>query len=151
MHIKAWFLRTKSGSNPSPSGKSVGNTSNLMLVKINLVDKYFSEKKTGFISLQKNSFNFIGPDQQEFCFDSIDKCLHISQIIRRTNEPNYKCARFPLKFSLYIGAWESRLADYPDKRVINYLKFGLSLVAHKPLNNKQVTNRYSALAHPQAV
>ena len=51
-----------------------------------------------------------------------------------------------------MRAWEDRLADYPDKRV-NYLKFGfpLSLVSHEGLNNKNVTNHYSALAHPQAV
>ena len=121
--------------------------------KSRLVDRYFPDKRTGFISLQQDTFNFIGPDRQEVCIDSIEKCLHISQIIRSTSEPNYRVARFPLKSGLNVEAWESKLADYPDKRVINYLKFGfpLSLIDHDGLNNKQVTNHYSALAHSQAV
>ena len=52
-----------------------------------------------------------------------------------------------------MRAWESRLEDYPDKIVINYLKFGfpLSLVSHEGLNNKQVTNYYSSIAFPQTI
>ena len=121
--------------------------------KFPLVDKYFPDKRTSFIALQQDTSTFIGPDRQEVCIDSVDKCLHISRIIRATNEPNYKVVQFPLKSGLNLRAWENQLADYPDKRVINYLKFGfpLSLKGHEGLNNKQVLNHYSALAYPEAV
>ena len=121
--------------------------------KCRLVDKYFPDKRTGFIALHQDTFTFIGPDRQEVCIDSIDKCILISRIIRETNEPNYRVARFPLKSGLNLRAWESRLADYPDNRLLNYLTFGfpLSLKGHEGLNNKQVSNHYSALAHPEAV
>ena len=46
--------------------------------KSRLVDRYFPDERTGFISLQLDTFNFIGPDRQEVCIDTIDKCLHIS-------------------------------------------------------------------------
>ena len=62
------------------------------------------------------------------------------------------CA-FPFEIWPQYGAWESRSVDYPEKSFLNYLKFGfpLSLVGQETLQNKQVTNHYSALAHPQAV
>ena len=75
--------------------------------KFQLVDKYFPDKRTSFIALQQDTFTFIGPDRQEVCIDSIDKCLLISRIVRDTNEPNYKVARFPLKSGLNLRAWES--------------------------------------------
>ena len=140
------------GQDTSIGGK-IGVNSTKAVNQIRIVDKNFPDKKTGFIALERDNFEFIGPDRQEVCIDSIDKCLKISRIIRDTNEPNYKIARFPLKSGLNLRAWEDRLSDYPDKRVINYLKFGfpLSLVSHEGLNNKDVTNHYSALAYPQAV
>ena len=59
--------------------------------KIRTIDTNFPDKRTGFIALQQDNFEFIGPDRQEVC---IDKCLNISRIIRNTNEPTTKLLDF---------------------------------------------------------
>ena len=80
--------------------------------KFRIVDTNLSDKRTSFIALQQDNFEFIGSDRQDVCIDSID---NISRIIGNTNEPNYKVARFPLKSGLSMRSWEDRLADYLDK------------------------------------
>ena len=79
------------GQDTSLSGK-IGVSSPKGVNKIRIVDKNFPDKKTGFIALERDNFEFIGPDREEVCIHSIDKCLKISRIIRDTNEPNYKIA-----------------------------------------------------------
>ena len=116
-------------------------------------DVLFPEKKTGYIALEYNDDPFIGPDREEIDIDNIDTCLRIANIIKNTNQPNYKCARFPIKSGLNIKAWDQHLMDYPDKHILQYLKFGfpLSLNDKTRLNSQHVTNHYSALAYPEAV
>ena len=71
--------------------------------------------------------------------DSIDTVLNIADIIRHTGQPNYKCARIPIRSSLQVEAWEKYLRDYSDKRVLQYIKYGflLSLINPNELNNKK--------------
>ena len=48
---------------------------------------------------------------------------------------------------------EAELKDYPDKLLIQYIKFGftLSLIAPDKLNNTQIYNHYSATQFPEEV
>ena len=114
---------------------------------------YCSQKKTGYIALEYGDDPFIGPDREEIDIDNIDTCLRIANIIKDTNQPNYKCARFPIKSGFNIKAWDHHLVGYPDKRILEYLRFGfpLSLNDKAQLNSQHVTNHHSALAYPEAV
>ena len=62
-------------------------------------------------------------------------------------------ARFPIKSGLNLPAWEHYHKDYPDQRLLQYLKFGfpLSLTDPDVLNNNDVNNHFSALQYPSAV
>ena len=80
------------GQDTPLSEKTEVGASKSAVNKFRVVDTNFPDKRTGFIALQQDNFKFIGPDRQEVCIDSIDKCLNISRIIRNTNEPNYKVA-----------------------------------------------------------
>ena len=116
-------------------------------------DVLFPDKKTGYISLEYDDDQFVGPDRDEIDVDNIDTCLRIASVIKGTNQPNYKCARFPIKSGLNIRAWEYHLDGYPDKQILQYLMFGfpLSFTENGQLGSKHVTNHYSALAYPEAV
>ena len=52
-----------------------------------------------------------------------------------------------------MKTWEYHLSGYPDKRILQYLRyaFPLSLTENVQLNSQHVTNHYSALAYPEAV
>ena len=67
--------------------------------------------------------------------------------------PNYRVARIPLVSDLVIKAWEYYLMDYPDKFLINYLKFGfpLSINDHTKLSNTNINNHASAIHFPNAI
>ena len=89
-------------------------------------------------------FNFISPDREPVELDSIDTLLNIANIantIRDTGQPNCKYARMPNKSGLKVEAWENYLRDYSDKRVLQYIKFGvpLSLINPNELNNTNIT------------
>ena len=79
--------------------------------------------------------------------------MTVAKIIQNTNLPNYKMARIPVSSSLNIEAWEQYLSDYPDKRVVQYLKFGfpLSLSDNNDLHNTDISNHASAIQYPEAV
>ena len=79
--------------------------------------------------------------------------LRAAKIIRKSGLPNYRGARIPIKSGLKIPAWEKYLQDYPDKRILQYIRFGfpLSLGSALGLRNTSVKNHYSAMQHPQAV
>ena len=107
----------------------------------------------GFLNHSLADFTFIGPDRTSVHIDTVDKCIQIADIIRQTGRPNYQAARFPLSSGLNIEAWEHLLKDYPDKFLIQYLKFGfpLSICNHDNLKISKVTNHHSAIQYPQAV
>ena len=74
-------------------------------------------------------------------------------VIRQTGVPNYQAAIFPLFSGLNIETWKHLLKDYPDRFLIQYLKFGfpLSVCNHVNLTINKVTNHHSATEYPQAV
>ena len=81
---------------------------------------------------------------------NVQELLEIAHIVNETGTSNYKQARIPIKSGLNIEAWEE---NYPDTRLIQYLKFGfpLSITKGKKLGGGEVTNHYSALQYPGAV
>ena len=79
--------------------------------------------------------------------------LKIAHIVNETGTSNYRQARIPIESGLNIEAWEENLSNYPDTRLIQYLKFcfPLSITKYKKLDVGKVTNHYSGLQHPGAV
>ena len=116
-------------------------------------DFYDSSKKLGFLALQGSQFKFIGPDRDSPNPLSLLDYISMARAIRATGLPNYKRARFPIHSNLNIQAWERLLENSPNKRLLDYLKFGfpLSLFNHESLVNRDVVNHFSALQHPIAV
>ena len=116
-------------------------------------DLYVPDKKLGHLTLQADEFEFIGPDRQVIVVNNIDQYIDIDKTIKETAKPNYVAARIPLKSNLNLHAWEYHLKAYPDKRLLQYLKFGfpLSLENSDELCNTQIVNHYSALQYPDQV
>ena len=110
-------------------------------------------KTTGYLAHDETTFCFVGPDRLPQSIDTVERFVAVAEIIQSTNLPNYKMARIPVSSSLNIPAWERYLSDYPDKRVIQYLKFGfpLSLTEGHNLHNTDVSNHASAVQYPEAV
>ena len=105
-----------------------------------ICDPNFPNKVRGFINHSSAYFTFIGP-------------VKVADTIRNTGVPNYQSARFPLLSGLNIKAWERLLYNYPNKFLIQYIKFGfpLSICNHDNLKVTYVNNHHSATEHPQAV
>ena len=116
-------------------------------------DFNYPDKKVGYLTQVQTDFQFIGPDREPVELNSIDTLLNIANIIRDTGQPNYKCARIPIKSGLQVEAWEKYLRDYSDRRVLQYMKFGfsLSLINPSELNNTKITNHFLACQYPQQV
>ena len=116
-------------------------------------DPNFPNKVRGFINHSSANFTFIGPDRCPIKTDSVSKCIAVADVIRQTGVPNYQAARFPLLSGLNIEAWEHPLKDYPDRFLIQYLKYGfpLSICNHHSLTINKVTIHHSATEYPQAV
>ena len=121
-------------------------------VKVNK-DFLITNKTRGFLNHQGADVKFIGPDRAPVLINSVQTCLEVANIIRDTRFPNYRVARIPLVSDLVIKAWEYHLRDYPDKILINYLKFGfpLSINNHTKLANTNVSNHASAMHFPDAI
>ena len=116
-------------------------------------DVSIPDKTTGFLNHHPAEFSFIGPDRPPTLVDTIQKCLDIGNTIRQTGVPNYAQARITLKSGLNLDKWEQILDNYPDKMLLQYLKFGfpLSLTSPDQLHNTQVRNHYSANQYPAAI
>ena len=116
-------------------------------------DAYIPSKTVGFLSHEDTVFEFIGPDRPPVRIDSVEKCIEIANIIRATGLPNYKSARIPIISNLNVEAWEKQLSVYPDKHLLQYIKFGfpLSLSSTDLPTNKKAVNHHSALQYPQAI
>ena len=115
-----------------------------------LRDFNLPDKTVGYLALEPTTFRFIGPDRSPVDIISIDKCLQVANIILSTAKPNYQEARIPIVSGLNIKMWEKYLQDYPDDRLIQYIKFGfpLSIQDRSQLHNTNVCNHYSALQYP---
>ena len=124
---------------------------NVNMTKFRAKDFNYPDKRTGYVTQVQTDFSFIGPDREPVGLDSIDTLLNIADIIRHTGQPNYKCARIPIKSGLQVEAWEKYLKDYSDRRVLQYIKFGfpLSLINPNELNNTEITNHFSACQYPR--
>ena len=112
-----------------------------------------TEKSHGHLTLKMDNFSFIEPDRQPVEIKDIHHYLSIAETIKDTGVSNYISARIPIKSGLNLDAWEYHLRDYPDKRLLQYLKFGFPLSLGKPdeLTNTQIVNHYSVLQYPDQV
>ena len=121
-----------------------------VVVKRDINDK---NKKFGFLAHDNTDFTFIGPDRPSLPLNNIQDYLKVSRIIRETGLPNYRLARFPIKSGLNIEAWEKHLRHYSNKKLLQFLKYGFPLSITNPdkLDNKNITNHFSALQFPAAV
>ena len=92
-------------------------------------DFNYPDKNVGYLAQTNTYFCFIGPDKEPVKLNSVDKLLEVANLIRKSGLPNYK-------------AREKYLANYSDKRVIQYIKFDfpLSLINPQELHNTEVTN-----------
>ena len=119
----------------------------------NITDVNLKNKTRGFLNLESTNFQFFGPDRDLIKYRDVDHVCQLAKIIQDTGLPNYKMARFPIKSGLNLPAWEHYLKDYPDQRLLQYLKFGFPLSLTDPglLHNIDVNNHFSALQYPTAV
>ena len=116
-------------------------------------DVHLPHKTVGFLNHTVDEFQFSGPDRLPVHITNIDQCLNIASIIASTDLPNYAHARIQLTSGLNLQEWEKELAHYPDRMLLEYLKFGFPLSLSEPelLNNTSITNHHSALQYPAAV
>ena len=116
-------------------------------------DVNFPDKEWGYLALEPTCFQFVGPDREPIDMSNTSQYLRAAEIIRESGLPNYRGALIPIKSGLKVPAWEKYLQDYPDKHILQYIRFGfsLSLGSALGLRNTSVKNHYSAMQHPQAV
>ena len=100
-----------------------------------------------FLIIQCQFFLFIGLHRAPVEISEIKQCLVIAETIASTGLPNYVQASIPLKSDLNISEWEKELINYPDKMLIEYLKFGFPLTFNAPeqLHNICIVNHHSVL------
>ena len=60
-------------------------------------------------------------------FGSNDSFVKIYDCVRKTDLPNYLAARILIQSGFLIPAWRSRLSDFPDVQLVDFLKFGWAL------------------------
>ena len=116
-------------------------------------DAVIPDKTVGFLNHSVPQFSFTGPDRNPVNITSIDQCLCIADIIAQTGCPNYAQARIPLASGLNIVEWEKELVDYPDKMLIEYLKFGFPLSLSDPgiLHNTDSANIQPTIIQPFSI
>ena len=64
------------------------------------------DKQFGFLNHEHTTFQFIGPDKEPVHIRTIEEHLHIAEIIRQTEVPNYFQARISIVCGLNFEAWE---------------------------------------------
>ena len=135
----------------SPTSLHIQGMDNITFNRV--PDVNFPDKEWGYLALESTRFKFIGPDRELIDMSDASQYLRAAEMIRESGLPNYKGACIPIKSGLNVPAWERYLMDYPDQRLLQYIRFGfpLSLVDSSGLNNKSVRNHFSARQHPQAV
>ena len=62
-------------------------------------------------------------------------------------------ARVPIILNLNVEAWEKVFSAYPDKHLLQYIKFGFPLSISHPnrLTNNRAVNHHSAIQYPDAI
>ena len=104
----------------------------------------------GYLALELTEFKFIGPDRPLVNINSIDTCLQVANVILSTTKPNYREARITIVSGLNVNMWKKYLQNYPDDRLIQYIRFGFPLSIHNrsELHNTDVCNHQSAMQYP---
>ena len=129
------------GSLPNGLTAHIANSNESDTSKVHC-DAAIPDKTVGFLNHTVGEFSFIGPDRAPVDITSVEQCFHRAEVIASTGCPNYAQARIPLASDLNIQEWEKELFDYPDKMLIEYLKFGFPLSLANPdnLHNTKVVN-----------
>ena len=119
----------------------------------NVSDVNLKNKTRGFLNLESTNFQFIGPDRDLIQYRDFDHVCQLAKVIQDIGLPNYRMARLPIESGLNLPAWEQYLKDYPDNRLLQYLKFGfpLSLTDQEKLNNIDVSSHYLALQYRNGI
>ena len=76
-----------------------------------------------------------------------------SQMVSDAISYIYKMARVPIILNLNVEAWEKVFSAYPDKHLLQYIKFGFPLSISHPnrLTNNRAVNHHSAIQYPDAI
>ena len=139
---------------PLPNGWTahINNSSESDTSKVHC-DAAIPDKTVGFLNHTVGEFSFTGPDRAPVDITSVEQCFHIAEVIASTGCPNYAQARIPLISGVNIQEWEKESIDYPDKMLIEYLKFGFPLSLANPdnLHNTKIVNYHSAVQYSGAV
>jgi hypothetical protein len=79
--------------------------------------------------------------------------LSVYNQVQQTGQPNYLCAKIPLKSGLKMNNWKKYLASDPQhSAILAYLEFGFPInytFDHPP--RTEITNHSSALKYPKHV
>ena len=123
----------------------MGDTSSNRIADVN-----FPDKEWGYLALEPTCFQFIGPGREPIDMSNTSQYLRAAEVIRESGLPNYRGARIPIKSGLKVPAWERYLQDYPDKCLLQYIRFDfpLSLASTSGLSNILVKNHYSTVSAP---
>ena len=89
-----------------------------------VVDINFPHKSVGFLALDSTNFEYTGPNRETVQLNNLDQNMAAASIIRGAGMPNY---HIPISSDLNMPAWEYHLRHYPDKKIIQYWKFGFPL------------------------
>ena len=111
------------------------------------------DRTMGFLPQASTNFAFIIPDRPPIQLDTVDKYIDIANVILDTGVSNNKQARIPIQSGLKVEAWEKYLQEYPNDKLIQYIKFGYPLSLSNPasLHNVVVSNHASAIQFSTAV
>lgn len=101
---------------------------------------------------QKDIITTIWPTVAEKARKEFPDFLNMYQTIKRTNAPNFVIARIPVPSGLMVKEWEKRLADYHDRFLCDFLRFGWPIGYHAKVQPDSVSqNHPSATANIQHV
>ena len=70
-----------------------------------------------------------------------------------TDKSNYQEARILIVSGLNIDTWEKHLQGYPDNRLLQYIRFGFSILidGHTALHNTNIRIHHFALQFPDDI
>ena len=111
-----------------------------------------TNKTRGFLFHNSTSFSFTPPDRDLLTMLDTRDYVHAAQIIKATNRPNYRYARYPVKSNLKLDTRRYHLEEYPNNLLLQYLTYGflLSINDSLTLNNTQIRNHFLALSYTKA-
>jgi len=82
----------------------------------------------------------------------ISRWIEVHKLVLASGVPNAFGCKIRIPTNLKVDYWEQNLADYFDKEVVQYLKYGWPLnVTTRPSNHKVPHNHRSAVDNPGQV